>query len=107
VVNDVFEEIELQVDVEEVVSAERDSLRSMLQTLQRWRNSYPEELRRTFDMRVRPITKFIRDNAKRRRTLDRTWADYNINTGSTSSHARNEVALEQNDMYELPVDDER
>ena len=73
VMNDAYEEIDIQTNVEEHVSAEREAPRSMLQTLQRWRNSYPEELRHTFDVRSRPLVTFIKDNAKRRRTLDRTW----------------------------------
>jgi hypothetical protein len=56
-------------------------------------------------VRSRPLVTYIKDNAKRRRTLDRTWADYNINTGSTSSQLRNEPLVENNDMYELPIDD--
>jgi hypothetical protein len=105
VMNDAYEEIDIQTNVEEDVSAEREAPRSMLQTLQRWRNSCPEELRHTFDVRSRPLVTFIKDNAKRRRTLDRTWADYNINTGSTSSQLRDEAFVESNDMYELPIDD--
>ena len=68
----------------------------MLETIQRWRESYPEEVRGAFDMRFRPAVKFIKDNAKRRRTLDRTWADYNVNTGSSSTQARDVEANTDN-----------
>ena len=87
----VNDEIEPQGDIEENVDAVReteenativrDSASSMLQTIERWRNSYPEEVRRAFDLRFRPAVKFIKDNSKRRRTLPRTWADYNIIQG--------------------------
>jgi hypothetical protein len=39
--NDAYEEIDVQSNVEEDVSTERETRHSMLQTLQRWRNSYP------------------------------------------------------------------
>ena len=102
-----YEELETSVEAESNANVECESASSMLQTLKRWRDSQPEEDRRLFDLRFRSGIMYIRDRARRRRTLDRTWGDYNVNTGSPYSQRRNEEAVDDSELYVLPEENDR